>query len=43
MRKVAASYGPEMMNIHRALKRALDPNNILSPGKSGIDLDAPVA
>jgi 4-cresol dehydrogenase (hydroxylating) len=43
MGKVAASYGPEMMRIHRALKQALDPNNILSPGKSGIDLDASVA
>ena len=43
MGKVAASYGPEMMKIHRALKQALDPNNILAPGKSGIDLDDSVA
>lgn len=43
MGKVAASYGPEMMKIHRALKQALDPNNILAPGKSGIDLDTSVA
>ena len=38
MDKVSDSYGPEMRKIHHTLKKALDPNNILAPGKSGIDL-----
>ncbi len=38
MSKVAESYGPEMRRLNRSIKRALDPNNILSPGKSGVDL-----
>jgi 4-cresol dehydrogenase (hydroxylating) len=38
MKQVAKTYGPEMQNIHHTLKKALDPNNILAPGKSGIDL-----
>jgi 4-cresol dehydrogenase (hydroxylating) len=28
-----------MQKIHHTLKKALDPNNILAPGKSGINLD----
>jgi FAD/FMN-containing dehydrogenase/Fe-S oxidoreductase len=32
------TYGPELMEAMRALKRAADPNNILNPGKI---LDAP--
>jgi 4-cresol dehydrogenase (hydroxylating) len=39
MDKVGKSYGPEMQKIHHTLKKALDPNNILAPGKSGINLD----
>ena len=42
MEKAANTYGPEMRKIHRTLKKALDPNNILSPGKSGINLDIPL-
>lgn len=42
MEKVADTYGPEMRKIHRTLKMALDPNNILAPGKSGINLDIPL-
>jgi 4-cresol dehydrogenase (hydroxylating) len=40
MHKVADSFGPVQRAINKTLKRALDPNNILAPGKSGIDLDA---
>lgn len=36
MDKVAETYGPVQRNIHRTLKKALDPNGILAPGKSGI-------
>jgi 4-cresol dehydrogenase (hydroxylating) len=39
MNRVADSYGPVQREINKTLKRALDPNNILAPGKSGIDLD----
>ncbi|AGA91309.1 FAD/FMN-dependent dehydrogenase [Thioflavicoccus mobilis 8321] len=34
--RVANIYGPVKRNVERTLKRALDPNGILSPGKSGI-------
>ncbi len=37
--RVAQSYGPVKRNVEHAIKRALDPNNILAPGRSGIDLD----
>jgi 4-cresol dehydrogenase (hydroxylating) len=37
--RVAQSYGPVKRRLEHRLKRALDPNNILAPGKSGIDLD----
>jgi 4-cresol dehydrogenase (hydroxylating) len=40
MKKVSESYGPEMRKIHHTLKKAIDPNNILAPGKSGINLNA---
>lgn len=36
MDRVADSYGPVKRNVEKTLKRALDPNGILSPGKSGI-------
>lgn len=36
MDKVADSYGPVKRDINRRIKRALDPNGILAPGKSGI-------
>ena len=39
MNKVADSYGPAMRRLNHTIKKALDPNNILSPGKSGISLD----
>ena len=39
MEKVADSYGPAMRRLNHTIKRALDPNNILAPGKSGINLD----
>lgn len=38
MDRVARVYGPVKRRVEHALKRALDPNNILAPGKSGIDL-----
>ena len=37
--RVAQSYGPVKRDVEHAIKRALDPNNILAPGRSGIDLD----
>ncbi|MHB9796446.1 FAD-binding oxidoreductase [Pseudomonas sp. MT3] len=40
MDRVADSYGPVKRRVDHAIKRALDPNNIFAPGKSGIDLDA---
>lgn len=39
MERVAQSYGPIKRQVEHAIKRALDPNNILAPGRSGIDLD----
>jgi 4-cresol dehydrogenase (hydroxylating) len=38
MDEVAEIYGPVKHEVNLALKRALDPNGILAPGKSGIDL-----
>ena len=38
MDKVADSYGPAMRRLNHTIKKALDPNNILAPGKSGITL-----
>lgn len=37
--RVAEIYGPVKRRVEHAIKRALDPNNILAPGKSGIDLN----
>lgn len=37
--RVARSYGPVKRDVEHAIKRALDPNNILAPGRSGIDLE----
>jgi 4-cresol dehydrogenase (hydroxylating) len=34
--RVARSYGPVKRSVEQKIKRALDPNGILSPGKSGI-------
>lgn len=36
--RVAQSYGPVKRDIERKIKRALDPNGILAPGKCGIDI-----
>ncbi|MEI9963854.1 MAG: FAD-binding oxidoreductase [Caulobacteraceae bacterium] len=36
MDKVADIYGPTKRAVNQALKRALDPNGIIAPGKSGI-------
>jgi 4-cresol dehydrogenase (hydroxylating) len=36
MDKVADIYGPVHKSINQKLKRALDPNGIIAPGKSGI-------
>lgn len=36
MDKVAHTYGPVQRQVHETLKKALDPNGILAPGKSGI-------
>jgi len=36
MDKVAELYGPVKHEVNQALKRALDPNGIIAPGKSGI-------
>jgi glucose/arabinose dehydrogenase len=38
MDRVAEAYGPVQRNFNRTLKRALDPNGIFAPGKSGIDI-----
>ncbi|CAM5794559.1 FAD-binding oxidoreductase [Ottowia pentelensis] len=34
--RVAKSYGPVKRELERKIKRAIDPNGILAPGKSGI-------
>ncbi len=36
MKKVAATYGPVKQDVNQKIKRALDPNGIIAPGKSGI-------
>jgi 4-cresol dehydrogenase (hydroxylating) len=36
--KVAATYGPVKRDIEKKLKKALDPNNIIAPGRCGISL-----
>lgn len=36
MDKVADTYGPVKKEVNRKIKRALDPNGIIAPGKSGI-------
>lgn len=38
MDKAAELLGPELRAFHRAIKRAIDPNGILAPGKSGIHI-----
>ncbi len=39
MDEVADTYGDVIHDVFMKIKKALDPNNILSPGKSGIDLN----
>jgi 4-cresol dehydrogenase (hydroxylating) len=36
MKQVAQLYGPGQMKLNKRIKKALDPNGILAPGKSGI-------
>ncbi len=36
--RVANSYGPVKRSVERKIKRALDPNGILAPGKCGINI-----
>ena len=36
MDKTAELWGPVRRDVNRKLKRALDPNGIIAPGKSGI-------
>jgi 4-cresol dehydrogenase (hydroxylating) len=38
MDKAAELFGPELRAFHRSIKRAVDPNGILAPGKSGIHI-----
>ena len=38
MDKAAELFGPQLRNLNRSIKRALDPNGILAPGKSGIHI-----
>lgn len=38
MDEVSETYGPVIHDVFMKIKKALDPNNILAPGKSGIDL-----
>lgn len=37
--RVARSYGAVKRSLEHAIKRAVDPNNILAPGRAGIDLE----
>lgn len=37
MDAVGATYGPTIRNVFKKIKKALDPNDIISPGKSGIN------
>lgn len=37
--KVSRTYGESQRKVHHTLKRALDPEGIIAPGKSGIRLD----
>lgn len=39
MDQVAKTYGKVVQSVNHKLKKALDPNNIIAPGKSGIDLN----
>ena len=39
MKKVAETYGPVKQDVNQKIKRALDPNGIIAPGKSGIYID----
>ena len=39
MKKVAETYGPVKQSVNQKIKRALDPNGIIAPGKSGIYID----
>jgi len=36
--QVADTYSPARQRLHKTIKAALDPNNIMAPGKAGIDL-----
>ncbi len=38
MEQVAEIYGPAQRSVNKKIKRALDPNGILAPGKSGITI-----
>lgn len=38
MDQLAQLYGKTNRDVNRSIKRALDPNGILAPGKSGIHL-----
>jgi 4-cresol dehydrogenase (hydroxylating) len=38
MDKAAELFGPELRSFLRSIKRAIDPNGILAPGKSGIHI-----
>lgn len=38
MDAVGKTYGPTIQNVFKKIKRALDPNEIISPGKAGISI-----